>query len=273
MKITWLGHATVVIETPGARLVTDPVLRDRFLHLRRHSASVDAPEQVDSVLISHLHHDHLDLPSLRMVPGPVIGPRGTARVLRSTGRRISEVGPGDVVSVGDARIQAVRAVHDGRRWHMARRYDEDTIGYVIEAGGVRAYFAGDTELYDGMRDLRPLDVALVPIWGWGPRLGPGHMDPAQAAEAVALLAPDVVVPIHWGTFFPVHSYKRHGYLRTEPAPEFQKHCAELAPDVRVAAIATMPARIWKVPTRISAAAANESPPMAQPDGSRPGGSA
>jgi L-ascorbate metabolism protein UlaG (beta-lactamase superfamily) len=95
------------------------------------------------------------------------------------------------------------------------------------------YFAGDTELYDGMRDLRPLDLALVPIWGWGHRLGPGHMDPSQAADAVALLAPATVVPIHWGTFFPVHLHRTHGHLLREPAEKFLAACAKAAPGVRV----------------------------------------
>jgi L-ascorbate metabolism protein UlaG (beta-lactamase superfamily) len=236
MKITWLGHATVVFETPGARLITDPVLRDRFLHLRRHSASVQAPSDVDAVLLSHLHHDHLDVPSLKQIEAPVIGPRGARGPLRGRSD-VSELRPGDAVTIGDARVTVTRAIHDGRRWHLARRQDDDTLGFVVEAEGLRAYFAGDTELFDGMRDLRPLDVALVPIWGWGPKLGPGHMDPRQAAEAVALLDPAIAVPIHWGTLFPIHSYRRHGHLLTEPAQQFREHCAELAPGVRLEVIA------------------------------------
>jgi L-ascorbate metabolism protein UlaG (beta-lactamase superfamily) len=236
MKITWLGHATLVIETAGTRFITDPLLRDQFFHIRRYSTSVDAPTAVDTVLLSHLHHDHLDMGSLKKVGGPVVGPRGTARTLRRTGRTVSEVKPGDELTVGDARVTVTRADHDGRRWHLAKRYDDDTLGFIVESGGVRTYFAGDTELYDGMRDLRPLDLALVPIWGWGPRLGPGHMDPTQAADAVALLAPKTVVPIHWGTFFPVHMHRSHGHLLAEPAVTFRERCAEVAPDVHVEVI-------------------------------------
>src|SRR3954463_14746409 len=117
MKVTWLGHATVVIETAGARLITDPVLRDRFLHIRRYAASIEAPASVDAVLLSHLHHDHLDTTSLKQVAGPVVGPRGTARTLRR--RNVSEVKPRDDLTIGDARVTATRAVHDGRRWHLA----------------------------------------------------------------------------------------------------------------------------------------------------------
>jgi L-ascorbate metabolism protein UlaG (beta-lactamase superfamily) len=236
MKITWLGHATIVLETTDGRLVTDPVLRDRFLHLRRHSRSVEAPRDVDAVLISHLHHDHLDMPSLREIPGPVVGPRGTRRLLRRTGRAVLELRPGGQTTIGDMRVTAAPAVHDGRRWHLARRSDDDTLGFVVEAGGVRAYFAGDTELYAAMRELRPLDVALVPVWGWGTRLGAGHMDPGQAAAAVALLSPRIAIPIHWGTFLPLRAHRRHGHLLTEPAREFLERCSELAPDVRVEVI-------------------------------------
>jgi L-ascorbate metabolism protein UlaG (beta-lactamase superfamily) len=232
MKITWLGHATVVFETAAARLITDPVLRERVLHLRRHAASVQAPAHVDAVLMSHLHHDHLDMPSLRQIDGPVLGPRGTARTLRSR-PDVSDITPGASRSIADATVTAVKAVHDGRRWHLARRYDDDTLGFVVEADGARAYFAGDTELFEEMRDLGRIDVALVPIWGWGTRLGPGHMDPAEAAEAVARVAPSIVIPIHWGTYFPVHAHRRHRHLLSTPAEQFQKRCSELAPDVKV----------------------------------------
>ena len=246
MRITWLGHATVVIESADARLITDPVLRDRVLHLRRHSASVRAPDHVDAVLMSHLHHDHLDMPSLRPIDAPVIGPRGTRRTLRSR-PDVTEVRPGDSLPVGDTTVTVVRADHDGRRWHLARRSDDDTLGFVIEGEGARVYFAGDTELYDEMRDLRPLDVALVPIWGWGTKLGPGHMDPAQAAAAVALLAPTTAIPIHWGTFFPVHAQRRHRHLLTTPAREFRERCAELAPAVRLELIE--PGASFVIPAR------------------------
>ena len=74
----------------------------------------------------------------------------------------------------------------------------DALGYVIAGGGRRVYFAGDTELFEEMSELRPIDLALLPVWGWGPSLNPGHLDPAGAARALALLRPRVAVPIHWG---------------------------------------------------------------------------
>jgi len=115
MKLTWLGHATVVIDTAGGRLVTDPVLRSRVAHLRRHAAPVTAPEHVDAVLLSHLHHDHLDIPSLRMLQAPVVAPPGSERTLRRLRLGVSELAAGERIEVGDAQVTAVPAVHDGRR--------------------------------------------------------------------------------------------------------------------------------------------------------------
>jgi L-ascorbate metabolism protein UlaG (beta-lactamase superfamily) len=233
VRITWLGHSTVVLDGGGARLVTDPVLRSRVAHLRRHAAPPATPGDVDAVLLSHLHHDHLDVPSLRSLGAPVIGPPSTRRALRRLGREVQEVRAGDAVDVASARVVAAPAVHDGRRWPIGAVREDDAIGFVVEAAGERVYFAGDTELFDGMRELAPLDVALVPIWGWGPSTGPGHMDPAEAASAVALLRPRVVVPIHWGTFLPIGRHDALEHLLHQPVEAFLRHAAEAAPDVRV----------------------------------------
>jgi L-ascorbate metabolism protein UlaG (beta-lactamase superfamily) len=101
----------------------------------------------------------------------------------------------------------------------------------------RVYFAGDTARFDEMAELTDLDVALVPIWGWGPSLGPGHMDPDQAAAAVALLRPRLAVPIHWGTFAPIGSGDgARGHVR-DPAWRFAARVAERAPSVLVRVLA------------------------------------
>ena len=76
-------------------------------------------------------------------------------------------------------------------------------------------------------------AALVPIWGWGPRVGAGHMNPSQAAEAVARLAPAVAIPIHWGTYLRLGLKPRHGHLLRDPADAFREQCAAAAPGVRV----------------------------------------
>jgi L-ascorbate metabolism protein UlaG (beta-lactamase superfamily) len=94
---------------------------------------------------------------------------------------------------------------------------------------MRLYFAGDTALFTGMRDLTPVDVALLPVAGWGPRLGPGHLDPAGATEALGLLRPKVAVPIHWGTFRRLFAEQPDD----RPAREFARLAGEVAPDVDV----------------------------------------
>ncbi|HEX5758023.1 MAG TPA: MBL fold metallo-hydrolase [Thermoanaerobaculia bacterium] len=234
-RLTYVGHATVLIELDGTRLMTDPVLRGRVGPLRRHGAP-PAPklaEGLDAVLLSHLHHDHADLPSLRRVgPGvPVLAPPGAGQFLRRRGfAAVSELAPGDSARVGALTITATEAAHPGRR-RGAR--DADAVGFLI-SGSRRVYFAGDTDLFDGMESLgSELDLALVPIWGWGPSLGPGHLDPERAARAAALLSPRVAVPIHWGTLYPLGLDRlRPGPLRSPPG-EFAARTGALAPQVEV----------------------------------------
>jgi L-ascorbate metabolism protein UlaG (beta-lactamase superfamily) len=239
-RLTWVGHATVLLELGGARLLTDPLLRTRLGHLRRHGArpSPEVTEGIDAVLISHVHLDHLDVRSLRsMASGArVIAPQGAGRLLQRIGfAQVDEVVPGDRVTVGDATITALAAVHDARRRPLGATVA--TLGYEI-AGGQRVYFAGDTELFDGMRSFAGrFDVALLPVWGWGPSLGPGHMDPLSAARAVAIVRPAIAVPIHWGTFFPVGLEALRGSALVEPPRVFARHVAQLAPEVEVRVLA------------------------------------
>jgi L-ascorbate metabolism protein UlaG (beta-lactamase superfamily) len=232
-RLTWFGHATVRLELSGTRLLTDPLLRARVAHLRRHAGEPPPPGRLDAVLISHLHRDHLDLPSLRGLDpdAPVVVPRGASAPLRRSGRELVELAVGEEHAIGDVSVLAVPAVHDGRRSPLG--VEAETVGYVISAGGRRVYFAGDTERFAAMAELGALDIALLPIWGWGPKLGPGHMDPEQAAEAAALLRPRVAVPIHWGTYLPVGLHRRHEALLHTPPQTFAARCAALAPDVEV----------------------------------------
>jgi L-ascorbate metabolism protein UlaG (beta-lactamase superfamily) len=234
-RLTWLGHSTVLIETAGTRLLTDPVLRRSVGHLRRRGALPRVPDRVDAVLVSHLHHDHLDLPSIRALDpaAMLVVPRGARRMraIRGMRREVHEVAPGDAVEVGAVRVRAVEAVHDGRRVPWGPR--AAALGFVLDAR-CRCYFAGDTEVFDGMRAIGDgLDVALLPVAGWGPRLGPGHMDAGQAAEATALLRPAVAVPIHWGTFRRIGMRDAGG----SPAAAFARSVAERAPGVHVSRLA------------------------------------
>lgn len=230
-RITYLGHATLLIEAGSVRLLTDPVLRSRMAHLRRHPDTPAPPERVDAVLISHLHGDHLDLPSLRLLENgpPVFAPRGAGRFLSRLGLEVLELGAGESADAGGIRVRAVPAVHDARRRPWLGPTAQP-IGFLIgESPSI--YFAGDTDLFDAMVELAPVDVALLPVAGWGPRLGPGHMDAGRAASAVALLRPYVAIPIHWGTFHP--AYARRGAWFSDPPFEFAAQVAAVAPSVDV----------------------------------------
>jgi L-ascorbate metabolism protein UlaG (beta-lactamase superfamily) len=219
-RITWIGHSTVLIELDGVRLLTDPLLRSHVLHLRRVTARAAPPDDVDAILVSHAHYDHLDVNSLTQIgTNRVLMPKGTAKRVRGWVDDIVEVGVGDEVQVGPVTVTATPAEHGTER----------ALGYLV-TGSVRIYFAGDTDLFEGMRDAAPgLDVALLPIAGWGPRLPPGHLDPLRAAQALELLHPRVAIPIHWGT------YTRIGLSRDEAAPAklFEELAATHAPDVDV----------------------------------------
>jgi L-ascorbate metabolism protein UlaG (beta-lactamase superfamily) len=238
-RITYLGHSTVAIEAGGSCLLTDPLLRGHLLGLLRRRAPLGplgAAASPDAVLISHLHHDHLDLRSLRRLPPGtrVVAPRGSRRFL---GRRgfcdVIELSEGESVGVGGLRVVAVPARH-GRARRLGAGGAE-TLGYVVEAGA-RIYFAGDTELFDGMSTIgERLDLALLPVWGWGPRLGPGHLDPVTAAASLRMLEPRLAVPIHWGTYTPVGAPRLWPWLTTDAGHRFAREAARVAPgvDVRV----------------------------------------
>jgi len=234
-RIEYVGHATVVVDLDGVRLLTDPLLRNRVAHLRR-AVPVDAKalRGVDAVLISHAHYDHLDLPSLEKLGKklPIVVPRGLGGLLRK--RRfeaVVEVEQQESIRIGALEVRAVPAEHDGGRGPFGA--SAEALGYVI-TGSKSVYFAGDTDLFDGMGELGPVDVGLVPIWGWGPGLGAGHLDPARAADAVALLKPGLVVPIHWGTYFPIHLGLRGAPRFVElPPAEFVAAVAKTAPEVPV----------------------------------------
>jgi L-ascorbate metabolism protein UlaG (beta-lactamase superfamily) len=236
LKLTWIGHATILLEIGATRLITDPVLRDRVMHLHRQVPTPDDPGRVDGVLLSHLHHDHFDKPSLRRLASPqttVLLPGGTTKYLAGIPfGTVREVAANEAVDVAGVSVHVVEAWHDGRRRPGPGADAYDTLGYVVDG----VWFAGDTDLDDSMAELRgEVEVALVPIWGWGTSLGAGHLDPEGAARAMALVQPRIAVPIHWGTFLP-YGVRQREFL-TAPARDFARHMAELAPSTRLETLA------------------------------------
>lgn len=228
------------LEDSGVRLLTDPLLTTRLAHLRRMAGPTPAlPGAPDAILLSHLHADHFHLPSLRAVPGAplLIVPRGAAAfVARGLGRvhaeRCVELAPGEETTVGALRVHAVPAAHDGGRGPWSR-WRAPALGFVVE-GTARTWYAGDTGLFDAMVDLAPLDLALIPVGGWGPTLGAaGHLDAQAAAEALHRVKASWAVPVHYGTFWPVGLGGVRRQMFHDPGAAFAQHAAVSAADAQV----------------------------------------
>jgi L-ascorbate metabolism protein UlaG (beta-lactamase superfamily) len=187
---------------------------------------------VAAVLVSHLHGDHADPASIRRVgASSVLAPHGAATWLRRRRvRDVRELRLGESAEVGSLRVVAVKATHDRKRLLFGP--SADPLGFTVH-GSRTVYFAGDTDLFDEMAELNgTIDVALLPVWGWGPTLGPGHLDPERAARAAALIEPRVAIPIHWGSLA-LPKPLRGGAGTDRPAREFAAAAAREAPGVEV----------------------------------------
>ena len=229
-RLTWLGHSTVAIELDGLHAVTDPLLTRRVAHLWRSSVP-DFDRTVDVVLLSHLHWDHFHLPSLKRlaVGATAVVPRGSERLVSRAGfASVVGVRSGDTVPLGNVELAVTHADHGAARRGRSR---SEAVGYVLR-GSRRVYFAGDTDLFEGMRELAgELDVALLPVAGWGRTAGAGHLDVDKAVSALELLEPKQAVPIHWGTFAPLGLDTLGG--PADAAENFRTEAAKRTPDVEV----------------------------------------
>jgi L-ascorbate metabolism protein UlaG (beta-lactamase superfamily) len=237
-SVTYVGHSTVLVVVDGMRILTDPVFGDRAGPLKAVARTVDPAwgQDVDAVLLSHLHRDHFDVRTLRTLgPPPLIVPIGASKWLRRRGfREVEELRVGESTSVGQVAVRATPAAH-GRAPKYLRR--SASVGFVIE-GRSTTYFAGDTDVFPEMAEIaRPLDLALLPVWGWGPRLGAGHLDPLRAAQALELLRPRIAIPIHWGTFHLLGAGRLSASFLRVPPLQFAAHAGRLAPDVDVRVLA------------------------------------
>ena len=239
-SVTWWGHSTMWLADSGVTLLTDPLLTDRLIHLKRMAG--DTPSLAgapDAVLLSHLHADHFHLPSLRSVPGEplLIVPRGAADFIvrglgRSAAARCVELAPGEETRVGQVTVRAVKAAHPGGRGPWSR-LQAPALGFVVE-GTSRTWYAGDTGLFAEMSALAPLGLALVPVGGWGPTLGAhGHLGPVDAAEALRRVKAAWAVPVHYGTFWPLGRGRVRQYMFAAPGEEFAREAARTAPDTQV----------------------------------------
>jgi L-ascorbate metabolism protein UlaG (beta-lactamase superfamily) len=225
MHVGFAGHSTTLVELDGVRILSDPLFRNSLLHLQRHAPPVDLERYAEPhvLLISHSHLDHLDRRSLKLVSksARVVAPSDSVRIMRSVGfTDVVGLSAGDETEASGLRVRAVHADHEGSRlpWNSSA----ETLGFVVE-GSQSFYYAGDTDLFDEMASLAPaLDLALLPVWGWGPKLGAGHLDPERAAKAVELIRPRVAVPVHWGGYLPAGMAKRRPELLSEPPRKFRR---------------------------------------------------
>jgi len=208
-RLTWLGHASFLIQLDGVSLLVDPALRaEIFGGIRRNVAPGLAVEElppIDAALVTHTHYDHLDLPTLEKVGAPVVAGRGTGRVLRRTGLAVTELSWWETTRVGGVRVTLVPAQH----WSRRTPFDTNAAlwgGFAIEGPAATIYHAGDTAWFEGFGEIGArfpaIDAALLPIGAYDPAwfMERQHLNPEQALRAFQALGARTLVAMHWGTF-------------------------------------------------------------------------
>jgi L-ascorbate metabolism protein UlaG (beta-lactamase superfamily) len=199
------------------------------------------------VLISHLHHDHAELASLRMLGDvPIVTGEANAEWLRRRGLRGVGIRDEWFEADGLPPVRLVKAVHHSRP--MPHR-PNGANGHLLVTASSCIYLAGDTDLYPEMHDLprlagRDVDLAVVPIGGWGPRLSPGHMGPSEAAIACSRLGARWALPVHWGTLHPPVMH-RFGSWLDRPLEEFEGTLSTQTPGCELVRLA--PGEAWTMP--------------------------
>jgi L-ascorbate metabolism protein UlaG (beta-lactamase superfamily) len=218
LGVTYIGHATLLIEIGGKRLLTDPNFDPALgKFLSRVSApgiAIDALPKLDAIVLTHAHADHLSFDSLDALPAgvPLFAPPAVAKWLRGKGyKRAVGITPGEAESLDGVTIRAAAATHKGNRYGVDRWRSASNM-YLINTNKTSCFFAGDTALVSDTTHLvenhlnahgRNLDLALLPIgyapW-WKPGFRKGHLTGADALTLFERLKARYFIPYHWGTF-------------------------------------------------------------------------
>ncbi|WP_110208811.1 MBL fold metallo-hydrolase [Nocardioides daejeonensis] len=238
LDVTWWGHASSTVTIADVRIALDPVFPRQLAHLRRRVAVPPSEAATaDLVLISHLHSDHLHLPTLRRFPPAteLVVPRGAAPLLRGLPHRVTEIGDGELLVRRGVTVEALPAHHPSHRFPGSRLH-APPLGFRLSGAGRSVWFPGDTGLFDGLEAVVPVDLALVPIGGWGPSLGEHHLDPLQAVEALHRVGAQWTVPVHWGSYWPLGleaARRTRQRLFVEPPHRFADELRRRLPTVRL----------------------------------------
>lgn len=217
IRMSWLGHATVLINFYGFWILTDPSLYSRVgldlglftlgpKRMTRPALRLDQFPKIDLILLSHAHMDHMDMPSLRNFSQeiPVVTASKTGDILKGTFTQVTELGWGEQKRVsspvGDLKVSAFEVNHWGARWQSDRYRGYN--GYILEREGKKIIFGGDTALTPSFRSLRnqgPYEVAIMPIGAYDPWIRM-HCNPEQAVQMAFEANAQKIAPIHFDTF-------------------------------------------------------------------------
>jgi len=205
--VTWIGHASFLIQAGGRNILIDPnwaMWLSIFKRVRQPGICIQDLPPIDLVLVTHAHHDHLHLRSLREVANrqPILVPFGVGSLVRRRGFEVSEMGYWESWSDGDLKVTFTPSQHWGARFvHDTHR---GFGGYVIETPGSCIYHAGDTAMFDGFSTIGEkfeIGAALLPIGAYqAPSGREVHMNPEEAVTAFQQLGAETMVPMHYGTF-------------------------------------------------------------------------
>lgn len=208
-RVTWLGHASFLVQLDGVSLLTDPALLPSITGgISRNvppGVAIEDLPHIDAVLVSHGHYDHLDLPTIQQVGAPVIAGLGLERFFRDRGLFATELGWWSQAHVGPVKVTFVPAQH----WSRRGLFDTNRAlwgGFVIEGSRATLYHSGDTAYFGGFKEIGArfprIDAALLPIGAYDPAwfMSSMHVNPEQALQAFVDLGATTFVAMHWGTF-------------------------------------------------------------------------